>query len=251
VKYIFGLLLMFGALSTNASAISEKYAQLGGANGFLGAPTIPETTTPDGVGSFRHYQQGSIYFHPSTGAHEVHGLIRQKWAALGWELSPLGYPMTDEIDLFDGSGKVSKFQGGEILWKSKTNAVSVVKGTDLRIDVPFPSGTVWHVIAANNDHHGNAWAYCWDFNLHTQATVGEPFASVASALSCSSMRSGTEKARTASSCRGWVKGNTFPTCTSLRAATRNTPPAAAESRCRLSRPEGSPSQTARPWESSA
>ena len=181
MKSIFVLLSIFGALSANASAISEKYKQLGGADSFLGAPTTPEATTPDGAGSFRHYQQGSIYFHPATGAHEVHGLIRQKWAALGWELSPLGYPMTDEIDLFDGSGKVSKFQGGEILWKSKTNAVSVVQGTDLRIDVPFPAGTVWHVIAANNDHHVDAWAYCWDFNLHTGATVGAPFASVADA----------------------------------------------------------------------
>ena len=73
-------------LAASPTPISEKYAQLGGANGSLGAPTISEATTPDGAGSFRHYQHGSIYFHPLTGAHEVRGLIRQKWAALGWEL---------------------------------------------------------------------------------------------------------------------------------------------------------------------
>ncbi|GAB16036.1 hypothetical protein ARGLB_105_00010, partial [Arthrobacter globiformis NBRC 12137] len=34
----------------------------------------------------------SIYWSPKTGAHEVHGAIRAKWAALGWEKGPLGYP---------------------------------------------------------------------------------------------------------------------------------------------------------------
>jgi len=67
------------------SDIDVKYAQLGGAAGFLGAPTIPETTAPDGAGRYRHYQGGSIYWSSATGAHEVHGDIRGKWASLGWE----------------------------------------------------------------------------------------------------------------------------------------------------------------------
>ena len=53
----------------------------------LGRPASDERPTPDGVGRFRHFERGSIYWHPATGAHEVHGLIRQKWAELGWELS--------------------------------------------------------------------------------------------------------------------------------------------------------------------
>ena len=32
----------------------------------------------------------SIYWHPDTGAHEVFGAIRGKWAELGWETGTLG-----------------------------------------------------------------------------------------------------------------------------------------------------------------
>src|SRR5205823_4408854 len=108
------LLLAAAARLANATPIGDKYAQLGGAGGFLGTPTIPETTAPDGIGKFRHYQHGSIYWHPETGAREVHGLIRQRWAQLGWEQSYLGYPITDEIDLVDGSGRVSAVQGRRV-----------------------------------------------------------------------------------------------------------------------------------------
>jgi len=56
------------------SVIDEKYAALGGPTGFLGAPIIQETSAPDGIGLFRHYQGGSIYWTPQTGAHEIHDL---------------------------------------------------------------------------------------------------------------------------------------------------------------------------------
>jgi|GEM_PF-394360 len=79
-------------------AIRQKYLELGGEASFLGYPTTNETTCPDRVGRFNHFQAGSIYWTPGTGAHEVHGLIRQKWAQLGWETNPaLGYPLTDEL----------------------------------------------------------------------------------------------------------------------------------------------------------
>ena len=78
-------------------AILEKYQELGAESSFLGYPTTDESGTPDGVGRFNHFQAGSIYWTPSTGAHEVHGLIRDYWAANGWERNAaLGYPITDE-----------------------------------------------------------------------------------------------------------------------------------------------------------
>jgi uncharacterized protein with LGFP repeats len=64
------------AITANATPISDRYAQLGGSGGFLGSPTTTEKFTPDGLGRFRHYQHGSIYFHPQTWVHEVHGMIR-------------------------------------------------------------------------------------------------------------------------------------------------------------------------------
>lgn len=98
--------------------IEQKYQALGGSGGFLGAPQGPETTCPDGVGRFRHYAGGSIYWHPLTDAHEVHGLIRAKWSKLGWERGFLGYPKTDEQDSGGGAnGRFNLFQGGAVLWK--------------------------------------------------------------------------------------------------------------------------------------
>jgi uncharacterized protein with LGFP repeats len=44
------------------SAISDKYNALGGNGGFLGSPKGAESPTPDGIGRFRHYQFGSIYW---------------------------------------------------------------------------------------------------------------------------------------------------------------------------------------------
>ncbi|MCB0064179.1 MAG: hypothetical protein KDE19_18780 [Caldilineaceae bacterium] len=107
------------------SAIDDKYAVLGGANSFLGKPVIPESSTPDGIGAFRHYEFGSIYWSPSTGAHEVHGAIRGKWSALGWERSFLGYPITDESVTPDGVGRFNHFQGGSIYWTPSTGAHEV------------------------------------------------------------------------------------------------------------------------------
>lgn len=77
-------------------AIRQKWADLGWENGFLGYPISDELGTPDGIGRYNHFQHGSIYWTKGTGAHEVHGLIRQKWIDLGWERSFLGYPTTDE-----------------------------------------------------------------------------------------------------------------------------------------------------------
>src|SRR5262245_55794350 len=104
------------------SAIDDKYATLGGPKSFLGVPVGPETTAPDGVGRFRHYQGGSIYWTQQTGAYEVHGLIREKWAALAWERGFLGYPLTDETATPDGSGRFNHFQRGSIYWTPQTGA---------------------------------------------------------------------------------------------------------------------------------
>jgi hypothetical protein len=105
-------------------AIREKWLELGGENGFLGEPQTNELKTPDGVGRYNHFQGGSIYWTPATGAHEVHGDIRDKWASLGWERSFLGYPVSDEMDFSEG-GRVSIFQNGSIYWWPDTGAIAL------------------------------------------------------------------------------------------------------------------------------
>ena len=184
-KALCGLTLLLSA-NASASPIDDKYAEFGGASTFLGAATGPELTAPDKVGRFRHYKGGSIFWRPDTGAHVVYGLIRNRWAALGWERSYLGYPMTDELATFDGAGRVTKFQGGQLIWRSATNQVSEVKSTDLIVDWPVPAGEPWRIIQANSwpkaGSHVGPWAYCWDIILAGKpqsASAGMPFVSVA------------------------------------------------------------------------
>lgn len=64
------------------SDIDIKYAALGGAAGWLGPALTAELTAPDGVGHYRHYRSGSIYWSPASGTHEIHGRIRDRWAAI-------------------------------------------------------------------------------------------------------------------------------------------------------------------------
>jgi LGFP repeat-containing protein len=105
--------------------IDEKYRALGGCSSFLGAPTTPELGTPDGIGRYSVFQNGSIYWSPSTGAFEVHGLVRDRWAQLGWEAGFVGYPLTDETPTPDGAGRYNVFQGASIYWSPSTGAHEV------------------------------------------------------------------------------------------------------------------------------
>ena len=97
-------------------SIHNKYRALGGEGGFLGYPETDETGVPDCVGRFNHFEGGSIYWHPSTGAFEVHGAIRDAWSNIGWESSFLGYPVSDEY--YKDGWRVSDFQYGTIRWSS-------------------------------------------------------------------------------------------------------------------------------------
>ena len=107
------------------TAIDDKYATLGGSSGWLGQPTTAELDCPDHRGRFRHFEGGSIYWTSQTGAWEVHGAIRDKWASLGWETSFLGYPLTDEMTTPDGRGRYNHFEGGSIYWTPQTSAWEV------------------------------------------------------------------------------------------------------------------------------
>lgn len=118
-------------------AIRDKWASLGWEQSFLGFPVTDETGTPDGSGRYNHFQGGSIYWTPATGAHEVHGAIRDKWAALGWERSFLGYPTSDEASTPDGRGRISQFQNGTITWTEATGAVEAPTTRKWHADVTF------------------------------------------------------------------------------------------------------------------
>src|SRR5262249_39374400 len=103
--------------------IGERYRQLGGSN--FGYPITDELATPDGVGRFNHFRsvhlpgkpEASIYWTPSTGAHEVYGGIRKAWADQGWERGKLGYPTSGEFQV--GADRRQNFQNGYIIWSAQ------------------------------------------------------------------------------------------------------------------------------------
>jgi len=109
--------------------IRARWEALGWETGPLGYPTTGETVTPDGVGRFNHFKKGaslgSIYWTPNTGAWDVYGLIREKYGALGWEKSILGYPLTGETATPDNVGRFNHFQNGSIYWTQATGAHEV------------------------------------------------------------------------------------------------------------------------------
>ncbi len=103
--------------------IHDAYLANGSWYGILGTPLTDELTTPDRIGRYNHFANGSIYWTPATGAHEVYGTIRAKWSAAGWERSFYGYPVTGEYAV--ANGRASNFQGANIYWGPTTGAFEV------------------------------------------------------------------------------------------------------------------------------
>jgi uncharacterized protein with LGFP repeats len=129
-------------------AIRAKWQALGWEA--FGYPITDESGTPDGRGRFNHFRailpdgsrpESSIYWTPETGAHEVYGAIRQRWAELGWERSYLGYPTTGERDWFDKdtgkSGRISHFERGAIGWTAQD-----MKFVEIPDRIIIPSGRI-------------------------------------------------------------------------------------------------------------
>ena len=90
------------------SEIEHKYREEGGVGGLLGPPTCDEMPCDDGIGRYRHFKNGSIFWHPDIGVHEIHGAIRDTYAKF-WK--GLGYPLTDDRSLteeeFDDLAKLN------------------------------------------------------------------------------------------------------------------------------------------------
>jgi uncharacterized protein with LGFP repeats len=114
--------------------ILAHYKALGGPSSGLGYPITDELSTPDGIGRYNHFSRGdgaSIYWSPNTGAHAIQGTIRAKWASMGWERGPQGYPITDELTTPDGVGKYNHFSradGASIYWSPGSGGAWSIQG---------------------------------------------------------------------------------------------------------------------------
>lgn len=95
-------------------AIGAKYNAVNGPT-LLGLPTTDETTAPDGVGRYNHFESldgktvGAIDWTPNNGAHDVHGQVAAQFKLVGWE--KIGEATTDEIDIVNSNytGEYNRF----------------------------------------------------------------------------------------------------------------------------------------------
>jgi hypothetical protein len=118
-----------GAFST-FGAIRERWMALGREQ--FGYLITDESGCPDNRGRFNHYRsmqladrpEASIYWTLETGAHEIFGAIRGRWASLGFETSAVGYPTSGEVDFAEG-GRVSYFERGAIYWWPDTGPIDL------------------------------------------------------------------------------------------------------------------------------
>ena len=105
--------------------ILGRYLAAGGPGGFLGWPRTDETTDNNVVGRHNDFVGGAVYWSPGTAAHELHGMILDRFRALGGDNSQLGFPATDETPTPDGVGRFNHFTGGSVYWSPPTGAHAV------------------------------------------------------------------------------------------------------------------------------
>jgi peptidoglycan/xylan/chitin deacetylase (PgdA/CDA1 family) len=105
--------------------IRDTWAALGWEQSVLAYPTTDEVPTPTVYGAFNHFEHGSIYWSPATGAHEVRNAIHATWSSLGWERSALGFPTTNETLTTGAYGAYNHFEHGSIYWSPATGAHEV------------------------------------------------------------------------------------------------------------------------------
>ncbi|WP_224047027.1 M43 family zinc metalloprotease [Arthrobacter sp. NicSoilB4] len=107
---------------TTSGVIRDAWAAQGWEAGPLGYPTTDVRTAPNGAKS-QGYENGAIYWTAATGARISSGVIRDAWAAQGWESGPLGYPTTD-VKTGPNSGLSQGYENGAIYWTAATGARS-------------------------------------------------------------------------------------------------------------------------------
>jgi uncharacterized protein with LGFP repeats len=102
--------------------IKTAWAAAGWERG-LGYPTTSVSATPDGVGSYVHFQRGSIYSTAAHGTHVLREPFKAAWAGTGWERGSLGYPTRSAYAVAGGTRM--DFQRGTITVSSSTGRATV------------------------------------------------------------------------------------------------------------------------------
>jgi stage II sporulation protein D len=113
-----------GATTWLHGPVNDKYEAMGAHRSFLGLPYALRTVS-DGRGRLGRFNRGDIYWTKVTGAHEVHGLVLNRYLSLGGHRSRLGYPTTD-VRRIDSAQVRSHFRHGRITCNLETSRCTVV-----------------------------------------------------------------------------------------------------------------------------
>lgn len=93
--------------------INARYSEMGGPSSWLGFPTTGERNTPDGVGRYVHFENGSIYWTAGTGAYAIPADMFAEWGTTRYEAGDLGYPTAPAVEI--NGGLVQQFQNGYVV----------------------------------------------------------------------------------------------------------------------------------------
>ncbi|MCI3926104.1 hypothetical protein MO973_38550 [Paenibacillus sp. TRM 82003] len=110
---------------TVGGAFYGYWGAQGWENGPLGFPASNETGLRGGV--MQQYEGGTLYYSPTTGAHQVRGRFYTLWDSLRWEQGPLGYPASEPAPAAAG-GTFQRFQHGAIYQQASSDEPYAISG---------------------------------------------------------------------------------------------------------------------------
>ncbi|GAB3713956.1 hypothetical protein GCM10028815_30790 [Mariniluteicoccus flavus] len=114
-----------GAHFIRGRIFAAAWGGQGWENGGLGYPTSDEICGLRDNGCVQRFEGGLGYWSFATDAHAVWGAIGQRYAQMGWENSPLGYPTTGELCGLRDRGCVQQFQGGLVYFSPNAGTYPV------------------------------------------------------------------------------------------------------------------------------
>ncbi|CCH90115.1 Conserved protein of unknown function; putative LGFP domains [Modestobacter italicus] len=93
--------------------------------GVLGYPTGDEVCGLTDGGCSQQFENGAVYWSPSSGARIVTGAIGGAWTGAGADKGALGYPLANQVCGLVEGGCYQQFQRGSVYWTDATGAHAV------------------------------------------------------------------------------------------------------------------------------
>lgn len=110
-------------VDAETSPIERRWRAAGGQSGWMGWPRVGEHSVNGGRRT--SFRSADLFWHPDTGAHEVHGAIRGSYLRHRHARGVLGFPTRDELSGRVPGSHIGVFQRGRIYHSSGTGAREV------------------------------------------------------------------------------------------------------------------------------